>query len=244
MSKLLCIDIGNSRIKVGLFEGDTLSQVHAFRPDEALETSFMELAKEAQRGIVLSSVVPSTAKRIKALCQQANLPEPYEIDHTRAADLKIDLNNPETLGQDRLSAAAGAYARAGAPVVVADAGTATTTTVVAPGGRIVGGTIMPGIRMMLKALHENTAALPEVEPFPWTGSLGRDTRTSIMAGVVLSTAGMIESVLKEVEDTYGRAALFVTGGQAELLAPLLPEVTLEPNLTLYGMKYIFDRRHK
>jgi type III pantothenate kinase len=238
---LLCVDVGNSRVKVGVFKGDELKEVRAFIP-ASLGTELVSLLNNPYEGVVLSSVVPSVTKDILKICRDKGLPEPFQVNHTRTGGLMLELKNPQTLGPDRLSAAAGAYARAGAPSVVVDAGTATTTTIVATGPKLLGGTIMPGIRMMLQALHEKTAALPEVEPFQWDGPFGNDTKSSIMAGVLFGTVGMIERVLKEVEALYGKATVFLTGGQAELLKPYLREAILEPHLTLYGMKYIFERR--
>lgn len=240
---LVCLDIGNSRTKAGIFEDAILKRVESFQTGQVLDR-LEDLLDGSINGVVVSSVVPSVVNDILKRCQKQGITEVVVVGHTRTGSLKLRVQSPETLGPDRLSAAVAAYERAGTTSVVIDAGTATTTTIVDAEGNLVGGTIMPGIRMMLRCLHEKTAALPQIEPFTWERPFGIDTKSSIMAGVLYSTVGMIDKVIEEVQMTYGQPVVFLTGGNAETLKPHIKEAIHEPNLTLWGMKIIYDRRDR
>jgi len=243
--QLLCIDIGNSRIKVGFFTAHGLKEIKTL-PSFAYEDSLFPLLKNQHNlPIVISSVVPSITESLLTFVKRENLQDYLVVDHNHTGELAIEVQNPQTIGPDRISAAAGAVAKKGCPCIVIDLGTATTTTVVAPDKKIVGGTIAPGIRMMLEALHEKTATLPKIEPYQWSGSFGIDTKSSIIAGVIFATVGMIEKVLEETRKIYKNLTVFVTGGQSELIRTYLRNnVIIEPHLTLFGMKSIFERSRK
>ncbi|RME65831.1 MAG: type III pantothenate kinase [Nitrospirae bacterium] len=240
---LLCLDIGNSRTKAGIFEGDDLREVRSFSSREIVD-KVGQLLNGSIEAAVVSSVVPSVIEVMMKEFKKHGVPEVILVRHTTTGRLKLKIKNPETLGPDRLSEAVGAYEMAGTTSVVIDAGTATTTTIVDADGNLIGGTIMPGIEMMLRCLHEKTAALPQVEPFSWERPFGIDTKSSIMAGVLYSTLGLLEKVIEEVHRMYGQPVVFLTGGRAEVLRPYMRDAVYEPYLTLLGMKAIYERRHR
>ena len=246
---VVAVDIGNSTVSIGLFEGGEFSvhrlDPHAFtRSSEYTEAiRGISLAADGQdvEGIIICSVVPETTDLLlqgaRAVCPQSSL----VIGPASAHGLRLQVAEPSELGADRIAAASGAVAAYGAPIAVVDFGTATTVSFVAEGNVFLGGAIMPGVGVMLRAMHEQTARLPMVEPEGVSATAGRDTRTAMLLGAVLGTAGAVEKIIAAEEAATGRQyAVAVTGGHAEHVLPHLGRKDhIEPALTLKGLAHIY-----
>jgi type III pantothenate kinase len=144
---------------------------------------------------------------------------------------------PERTGADRLAQASAAWARAGGACVVVSMGTAITVDVVDARGNFLGGLIAPGLRMMARALHRETALLPEVEPARVCSPLGRDTEEAIRAGISTAAEGLIRGALKG-----RRGRVFGTGGDSPLFKDLFD--VLAPDLALEGVVHAWLRSRR
>jgi type III pantothenate kinase len=144
---------------------------------------------------------------------------------------------------DRLLSAAAAFAAGGGPVVVADLGTALTVDLVSGEGVFLGGTIAPGLRLCLEALHLKTSLLPRVDLSPPASVLGTSTPDCIRSGVVYGAAGMVEGLVRRVAAcAEGPARTVLTGGDATFLSPYLTfPHELDPHLVLRGLLIAHQR---
>jgi type III pantothenate kinase len=238
----LACDIGNSRIKTGIFSGNTVINTYIFNSVQQVIDLYS--GKDiSYTGI--SSVVPEHSARLLDFLDSKSLPY-HLISHESRLSLKMKYTTPETLGSDRLCSAEGAYLMNGKMkeneiIISIDFGTATTINIVEYPGAFVGGTIAPGIKMMGEALHRFTARLPEAGVSEFQDIIGDSTRSSIASGLINSSLGMINRVLEALMRRYttSKQKVFITGGNAEMLIPFIDfDFTYEKNLVLYGIKAI------
>jgi type III pantothenate kinase len=221
---LLAVAIGNTRARLGLFRGRELAGSGAVLSADpaAAATLAEELVKdEAGVTIVMSDVNPRAADAIAARLEAALGGEVYRIGRDVAMPLRHALDDASTLGQDRALCAIGASVRAEQAVAVIDAGTAITVDFVDGEGVFQGGVIAPGLGMMLRALHEQTAALPKASfepPDPARGPFGRDTRHAMMLGVVNAARGLVRHTIERFAEAYeAYPQIVATGGDAGVL---------------------------
>jgi len=254
---LLALDIGNTNISVGLFNGDRLTQTWRLATrrdatgDELGALLFAALgargvAFDAINGLCVCCVVPSLLDAARV----------FGRDYLRAPLLEVgrDFNglknaydDPHAVGADRLVNGFAAWKMAGEqPVVVADFGTASTVDAVSRDGTYLGGAIAPGIGISSDALFRAAAKLPRVELVAPPRALATNTAHSIQAGIVFGYAGLtkelVARVSAEVEARENQAPLVLaTGGLAELIAPLVPQIErIETDLTLQGLRLIWE----
>ncbi len=245
--RLLAIDIGNSNIKIGLFDEAGLktrsTATHPLRERgfyEELLRGFLQGGGPA--GGVLSSVVPSHSDLFSGLLSSLTGAPPLVVTHSLDTGLVLDVEEPGALGPDRIANAAAAYEMIRGRVAVVDLGTATTITLVDRGGRLLGGAILPGLELMCSSLSAATGRLPAVRPVPPAGPLGRETKSSIISGVVYGTAGAVERLLGEMASLTGEFVTVVTGGNGRLIRGVLRRESLfVPELTLTGLRLIYER---
>ena len=246
--RVLAVDIGNSSVSVGLFgKGGELRTLRIdtrpIRERAFYEAALREfLGGDRPAGAVLSSVVPSLDGVFSDVTADLTGSRPVVVSHAVDTGLVFDVAEPEGIGADRIANAVAACSTIGGDVVVVDLGSATTFTVVAGGCRLLGGVIMPGIGMMCVALERQTGKLPLVRPAAPAGPLGKDTKSSIISGVVYGTAGAVDRVLDELSAVLGDFTAVITGGNAALVDALLRREHLHvPELTLTGLRIIFER---
>ena len=203
-------------------------------------------------GAALASVVPgATAEVAEAVETLLTGHPPLVLTHETDSGLVLDIAEPSTLGADRIAGALGAVHAIGAPVAVVDLGTATTVGFVVEGDTpesavFRGGAILPGLALMGRALSGGTAQLPEVDLGMSFNALGRDTQENILSGIVLGTAGAVERIVAEVERSEGVGfQVVLTGGLAKVAASHMSRkpALVEPNLTLLGLKAVYERVH-
>lgn len=245
---IILISAGNTRTQVGLLEAGQVGEVssHANDGPEAVRSAMARLvAEHAGVAAVIASVNPAAAAAAERELDGMGV-EVHRLGRDIGIDLTHSLDDDSTVGQDRLLNAIGAFARARQACIVIDAGTAITVDFVDGEGVFHGGAIAPGVRMMLRALHEQTAALPAVEftpPDPARGSLGKDTSHAMLIGVASAARGLCHLLIDRYAEFYGAyPRVIATGGDASALfdGDELVE-TILPDLTLVGLAEVCRR---
>ncbi len=245
--RLLVVDVGNTSTAVGLWTDGRVSRVA--HVDGGFDMCAAAAGRLCGRVDAMSyvSVVPRLDRRWKAFAKSRGLAF-HQVSHLDFADgsmgLALDYPKPETIGADRLSDAAGAVSRYGAPVLVMDFGTALTAAVVT-GDRVWrGGVIAPGFPLMRDYLFERTAKLPRME----LGSgrapkIGRSTEEAMRFGAVVGYRGMVREIVTELRRNFDvDFRLVATGGFARwVLQNLDLPFVLDPTLTLYGAGLVAAR---
>ncbi len=248
----LTLDIGNSGIKAALFDGAELEDVFRINLFEGFAESGIQeaLADNLHQPVSIervgvSSVVPRLTRTISAAVREV-IGVPVEIlSHQAALPFRLDYVTPETLGLDRIAAAAAAwelYSGVGRgapqPVIAIDAGTAVTYDVVDANAVFRGGVIAPGPVLMVQALHSGTAQLPEVEPLLPHSVIGRTTTHAMQSGIMFSFIDSVRAMIRHLtEAIQDRPRVVVTGGWSTLLQAHVDGIhEWEPNLVLHGVR--------
>ncbi len=254
---LLAIDIGNSTISFGIFEGEEI--VCSFKaesrkraaPDEyaafvRAQTAAFKIAPGAIDGAVISSVAPALVHVFFSVLKTLDMPSPLLVSSRLKLPIKIKYKSPETLGSDRIASASGAFAGRPAsemgPVAVLDFGTATTISVVDSGGNFLGGTISPGLITSYEALTNAAAGLPGIGLAYPKKPIGEDTAEGLESGVILGHAAMAEGLLGLAEGQLGaKLRAVATGGLADMVVPHMTKrkPVIDPHLTLKGLARIY-----
>lgn len=248
---LLCLDIGNSQIHGGVFDGDTLrcqfrKTTHPLGSSDELGVFFSAVLREngvdpkqVQR-TAICTVVPQALYSVRSACVKYFRSDPFVLQAGVKTGLKVRYRNPHEVGSDRIAGSLAAVQRRPAtPLIVVDCGTATTFDVVTAEADYLGGAILPGIGISVETLAGRTAKLPTVEITRPALALGRSTVESIQAGVYLGHVGAIRHLLFELtREVFGGVRPYVvgTGGFARMLdaEKLFDEVV--PELVLLGLK--------
>ncbi len=251
---LLTIDIGNTNVVVGIFEGESLvaswrlATERARMPDEWWSIFSTLAATDAVDlreldGAILSSVVPRLTPAFSEMLHGRLNRDPIILNSTLDFGIKILIDNPTEVGADRLANTVAAFARHGGPAVVVDFGTGTNFDVVSADGDYVGGAIAPGVALALEALTSRAARLSAVELAVPDHAIGRNTFESVQSGTVLGYIGLIEGLLARITSELGaRPFVIATGGLGGVIAPHTDAIdTYEPDLTLVGLRIIFER---
>lgn len=235
----LVIDIGNSRIKMGLFQGESLLE-HQMVTDWSWEALQQYSNQASVRRVMLSSVAEENIGYRKNWKQNFDY---QELTHLTPLPFINQYATPETLGKDRLAAVAGAHAlfpRQNCGVI--DAGTCLKYDWINAEGEYSGGNIAPGLQMRAKAMHQFTAKLPEVTPLVPEHFIGTSTETALQNGAFLGAVLEIEGFMRLFKAAFNDIQWVLTGGDAAFLTPQLPSENLhvEPHLTLYGLNHILN----
>ena len=247
---LIAIDIGNSRIKVGKFSDNKLTEFHSFKD---LNDIFSFLKSNAKDNIAVSSVVPEKTKIISGEIEKITGKSPFIVTKDIKTNLTIDYKTPETLGIDRLCSVEGSFFlfknsekykdyKEGIYIFSIDLGTATTINVIEYPGKFIGGLIAPGLDMMFDSLKQRTAQLPLLSTSDFVSTLGKDTKSSIASGVVTSLVGMIEKTINTL--SAKNVFVYLTGGNAEKIIPHLSfDFVYDEGLVLYGVNSLWKTNH-
>ena len=255
---ILTMDIGNTNIKIGLFDGTKLAQYwrlaskRTYTSDElgVLVTSLFNnrgVGMDQVQGIMLSSVVPTINYTVEHMCRDYFNVDPAFVAPGIKTGIKVAGEDPKGIGADRIVDVVAAYEKYGAPVLVLDFGTATTYDLVTAGGNFSVGITAPGIKISAEALWQQTAKLPNVEIKKPKTILAQETITSMQAGLVYGQIGQTEYIIKKVKEESGLADLKVvaTGGLGRLIADETDSIDVyDPSLTLDGLKILYDKNSK
>jgi type III pantothenate kinase len=248
---LLCLDIGNTQIHGGVFDGDTLrcqfrKSTAPLGTTDELGIFFTAVLREngvdprIVTQIAICSVVPAALYSLRGAAEKYFHCEPFVLQAGVKTGLKIKYRNPHEVGADRIANAIGAtQLNPGRDVIIVDCGTATTFDVITAAGDYLGGVIMPGMGISAETLASHTAKLPRVEIARPETALGRSTIESIQSGLYHGHVGAIRhllAVLANENFPAGRAVVLGTGGFARMFteAKLFDEIL--PELVLLGLK--------
>ena len=253
----LAIDVGNTRVKLGLFacpssrpRGELPACIErtTLLSGESLPWELLAQWQATTTNWLPTTIAgsnPSGVEQLIADWPSSLGPRPQIVANTDDFPLTIHVDEPRRVGIDRLlnAVAVNELRRADCPAIIVDSGTATTVDVVSSDGAFEGGAILPGLALSAKALHEYTALLPLVS-VPELGQatpepLGRNTRAAIRSGLFWGQLGAVKELIERQAGTD--ADLFVTGGGGALLASHLPDARFEPQLPLQGLVLIVGR---
>jgi type III pantothenate kinase len=250
---LLAVDIGNTNVTLGVFEGEQLRATWRMATDinqMGDEYAAILLTLLAQQGLKTSditeaavcSVVPPLVGTFEDLLRRYFQVTPLVVRAGVKTGVRITYPNPREIGADRIVNAAAANHLYKGPVIVVDMGTGTTFDIVDGDGDFIGGVIAPGIGIAAQALYTRTAALPRVELVPPEKAIGTTTISAMQSGIVYGYIGLVEGLLRRVQSELKEKALVVaTGGYAGLIADgttLIDEVN--PDITLIGLRLIYQ----
>ncbi len=250
---LLTIDIGNTNITFGLYEGEKLGSswrirtIHEKMPDEygiLLDQLFRHRGYRPEKvtGVALASVVPPLTPIFQQACQDYLEQTPFVVDAGVRTGVRVRYDNPREVGADRVVDAAAVRALYGVPACVVDFGTATTFDAVSAEGDYLGGAIAPGIGIAARALFERTAKLPRVELTRPPSVIGRNTPHSIQSGLLFGYVGLVEGMVARFKAELGPGTRVVaTGGLAELIARETDVIdVVDLWLTLHGLRIVYE----
>jgi len=259
---LIAVNMGNSNIGFGIFADPfncTIPIVRKVPTHPAGTPGFYkkiitQIIKETpglnpstDTSAIVASVVPDSNSLINSALSCFCKRQPIYVKAGMSSGLAFSVKEPFRMGADRIAnAIAGVSCNKGRPTAIVDFGTATTITLVGTQHTVMGGAILPGIFLMMKALHSGTAKLPLVSPHAMQNAFGKDTASSITAGVVYGTAGAVEKLIKLMEkELKYKLQLVLTGGNAPFVSPFINRsFKLLPHLTFEGLRLLYIRNIK
>lgn len=250
---LLAIDVGNTNIVIGVFEGEKLratwriaTSMHRTSDEYAalLLNLFPQqgIKPAAIKSAALCSVVPPLEPTFDRMCRRYFKVIPLVVGTGIKTGVKIGLDNPREVGADRVVNAVAAQHLYGGPLIVIDLGTAITFDVVSREGEYLGGAIAPGMEIAAEALFTRTAKLPRVELEKPRRAIGRNTVAAMQSGIFFGYVGLVEAIVAHLRQELGQEARTVaTGGYAELIARETSTIEIiNPDLTLVGLRLIYE----
>lgn len=250
---LLCIDIGNTNITLGLYENHQLgprwrlATTHERMPDEfGIQLlgllGHKKLSPDYVDCAIIASVVPQLTERWVQVCQIYLGCTPMIVDSNTYTGVQILIDNPHSVGADRIVDAASAHNLYEGPACIVDFGTATTFDAISAEGNYLGGAIAPGIGIAADALAQRTAKLPRVDIAAPPNPIGRNTVHAMQSGLLYGYIGLVEGMVARFQTELGPAMKIVaTGGLAELIAKHTTVIQIiAPWLTLDGLHMIYN----
>lgn len=248
---LLLVDLGNTRVGLAPWTNGKRGESRHLptRPIEPVLEAMREIWTSLPAGdkrVVVSSVCPPVLEELRKGCKAAGVGPLLTIGEDLDLPIEADLPDPDKVGTDRLCTAAAAFAGCRSACVVADFGTALTIDLVADNGIFLGGTILPGIALSARALHEHTALLPLVEVGTPTETLGKDTVSAIRNGIFAMMAGALREIVEQYATEIGKwPPLILTGGDAAGIAARCDFVDrVVPDLALDGVALAYQLHAK
>ena len=250
---LLAIDIGNTNVKLGIFDGDKLKDtwnlatgIHRTADEYGgVLLSLMErqdFSPSKVTGVTLCGVVPPLLHTFVELCQKYLNAEPLVVEAGVKTSMRLSMDNPREVGPDRVVNAVAAQNLYGKPVIIIDLGTATTFDVVSKEGDYLGGAITPGINIASEALFARTAMLPRIELVCPKQVIGRNTISAMQSGIIFGYIELIEGMIRRIKEELGsNAKVIATGGQAYPFAEEVAAIdVINPTLSLIGLRLIYE----
>ena len=250
---LLVLDIGNTNVTLGVFDGPALKSTWRLAtdarrmPDEygffmSNIMSYRGVQPSDITGACICSVVPPLIPTFEEVCRNYFAVQPLTVSAGVKTGISIQYDSPRDVGTDRVADAVAALKLYGGPVIVVDFGTATVFDAVSADGKYLGGALAPGINLSADALYQSTSQLRRVELVPPATAIGKNTVAAMQSGLIFGYIGLVEGMVARFKNELGpEAKVIATGGLAELMAR---ETTVfdavNPDLTLLGLRMIYD----
>ncbi|KPK21620.1 MAG: type III pantothenate kinase [Dehalococcoidia bacterium SM23_28_1] len=250
---LLAIDVGNTNITLGVFEGEELkaswrlaADVNRLRDEYGvLMVNLLEhegIGPEQIDAAVMASVVPDLDPVFEAVCRRYFGVQPLMVGAGVRTGLRILYDSPRDVGADRVADAVAAIKLYGKPLILVDLGTATVFDAISKEGDYLGGAIAPGLVIAAEALFQRAARLYRVELATPASAIGRNTVAAVQAGVIFGYVSLVEGIVGRFKEELGEEAKVVaTGGWAELVAQETDVIdVVDTDLTLTGLRFIYE----
>lgn len=246
---ILVFDVGNTETVMGLFhDGELLDHWRVSTHPERTVDEFGLLVRALIResgfdaddvsAAAIGSVVPQMTAVAAESCERHLGAQPLVVDATTPLPIRLDVDEPLSVGADRILNTLAAMHLYRRDTIVVDLGTATTFDCITGRGVFIGGVISPGVRTGAETLVRRTARLPRVDLTPPPSVIGRRTDTSMRSGILYSAVDAIDGVVRRIRQEWQRPDAYVvaTGGLAPFLAPHCATVQhIEPHITLIGL---------
>lgn len=254
---ILAVDIGNTNIVLGCFEGKEIVK-EARMATDLIKTSdqycaelkvmldLLEVDRHAIEGSIISSVVPPVLNSFKTAIIKLTGKAPLVVGPGIKTGLNILLDNPAMAGGDLIVGAVAALAEYKPPLLIVDMGTATTLTALDAKGNFLGGSIFPGVKISAEALSGKTAQLPAISLEAPKKAIGRNTIDSMRSGLMMGTAAMLDGMIQRMEEELGSpATVIATGGIARFVIPMCRrEMIYDKDLLLKGLGLLYENNRK
>ncbi len=251
---LLAIDIGNSHIVGGIFDGQQLRAAWRLATNQTktadeygiLSLSLLDsygVSPKDISGCIMSSVVPPITLTLKSMVQTFFQLSPILVTPESPLGLTLRYPNPREIGTDRLVNAAAAFDRYRRDLLIVDFGTATTFCTVTSAGEYLGGAIAPGLKSSADSLHLQTAQLPIIDLVQPDSVIGTNTATSMQSGLIYGYSGLVDELVTRIQKEIGRETFVVaTGGLAPVIAKISNTIQeVRQDLTLEGLALLYRR---
>ena len=251
---LLAVDIGNTNIVFGLFEGDQINYHWRISSDKSRTSDeygvlfkklidIKEINTMQIKGAIISCVVPTLLETILEAIKTYFDVDPVIVGPGVKTGMPILYHNPKEVGADRIVNGVGGYEKYSKSVIIVDFGTATTFDCISEKGEHLGGVITTGLHVSAEALYQKASKLPRVEIIKPGNVIGKTTVESIQSGLVHGYAGLVDGIVKKIKaEMKTNPKVIATGGSAELIAKESETIeSVDSFLTLKGLKLIYER---
>ncbi len=251
---LLALDMGNTNITIGVFEGSRLLlESRVATDDTKMEDQYAVELMDILRlyhvdaanvdGAIISSVVPQLDRTLRHAVKKVTGQTPLMVGPGTRTGLNIRIDNPAQLGPDLLVGAIAAIAQYGAPCIIWDLGTATTVSVVDEKGDFRGGAIMPGVATSFESLTNRTSLLPRIRLEAPAHVIGTNSNDSMQSGAVFGLASMVDGMCDRIEEELGGpATVIATGGLGREIVPhCRHRIAYDDKLLLEGLRLVYEK---
>lgn len=248
---LLAIDVGNTNIVLGLYDGESLTRswriktdAYATADEYAIQIKALTANSPQITGIALCSTVPSVLREMREMIKRDYSEiKTVIVEPGIKTGVSVSTDNPKEVGTDRIMNSLAIFHRHGGPAIVVDFGTSTNLDVINANGEFIGGALAPGIEISIDALANRAAALRKIELQKPRAAVGRNTVEALQSGAYFGFAGQVDRLVTQIISEIGPVkAVVATGGLASTVVEACSTIThLEPDLTLEGLRLVFER---